>query len=98
MEISQIGHSIVHTPEKDLHLNKILYVPEASKNLVSVRRLTSNNNFFMEFHPNLFFVKDRAMKKTLLQGRCECGLYPLRAFPSKNKCLRPRQGFVDPFA
>jgi hypothetical protein len=57
MEISQIGHSIVHTPEKDLHLNKILYVPEASKNLVSVRRLTSNNNVFMEFHPNLFFCQ-----------------------------------------
>jgi hypothetical protein len=39
MEISQIGHSIVHTPKKDLHLNKVLYVPEASKHLVSVHRL-----------------------------------------------------------
>jgi hypothetical protein len=58
-------------PQKDLKLNNVLYVPEASKNLVSVHRLTSDNNVFLEFHPNLFFVKDRATRKTLLEGRCE---------------------------
>ena len=31
----------------------------------------------------IFFVKDQAMKKTLFQGRCEGGLYPLRS--SQNK-------------
>jgi hypothetical protein len=84
VEISQIGHSIVHTPKKDLHLNKVLYVPEESKHLVSVHRLIRITTSLWNF-TQIFFVKDRATKKPLLQGMCERGLYPPRAFPSKNK-------------
>ena len=36
MELAQIGNSIVKTPKKNLHLNNVLHVPHASKNLVSV--------------------------------------------------------------
>lgn len=36
IEIKHIGHSTVHTPTRDLHLNNILHVPKAAKNLVSV--------------------------------------------------------------
>lgn len=84
MEINQIGHTIVHTLHKNLSLNNVLYVPDSSKNLVSVHRLTSDNNVFLEFHPNHFFVKDLATRKTLLQGRCERGLYPLPAASNKS--------------
>ena len=63
---------------KNLHLQNVLHVPSANKNLVSIHRLTSDNNTYVEFHPHHFFIKDRATKKTIHQGRCEGGLYPLR--------------------
>ncbi|XP_066395916.1 uncharacterized protein [Miscanthus floridulus] len=31
-----------------------------------------------EFHPDRFLVKDQGTKNTLLQGRCEYGLYPIK--------------------
>jgi histone deacetylase 1/2 len=83
MEIDQIGHSLVHTPSRPLHLNRVLYVPKANKNLVSVHRLTSDNHAFLEFHPDHFFVKDQATKKVLLRGNCEGGLYPLKSMLNK---------------
>ena len=58
MEIDQIGRSFVRTPNKDLVLNNVLYVPQASKNLVSVHRLACNNDAFFEFHPSYLLIKD----------------------------------------
>lgn len=77
MEIKHIGHPIVHTPTHDLHLNNILHVPKAAKNLVSVHRLTKDNSIFLEFHPNYFLIKDQITKNIILRGACRRGLYPL---------------------
>jgi hypothetical protein len=77
MKISNIGNSVLHTPHKNLHLKNILHVPSANKSLLSVHRLASDNDAFFEFHPKFFFIKDRATKQILHQGRCERGLYPL---------------------
>ena len=79
MQISNIGHAILHTPIKPLHLQNVLHVPSANKSLVSVHHLTSDNNTFIEFHPHYFLIKDRATKKTLHHGKCEGSLYPLRS-------------------
>ena len=68
MRINQVGQSFVHTPSRDLVLNNVLYVPEASMNLASVHRLTSDNNAFIEYHPKHFLIKDQDTKKTLLRG------------------------------
>ena len=77
MSISHIGHATVHTPSNcDIHLRNILYVPEADKNLISVHRLATDNNAFLEFHPNYFLVKDQDTKKVILEGKCHNGLYP----------------------
>jgi hypothetical protein len=65
MIISQIGKSFVRTPNRDLVLNNVLYIPEASKNLVSVHCLTSDNHAFIEYHLDCFMIKDQAMKKKL---------------------------------
>ena len=54
-----------------------MYVPQAMKNLASVHRLATDNSAFLEFHPNVFFIKDRETKNILLKGRCRNGLYPL---------------------
>ena len=78
MRINNIGHTVLHTPTKNLNLQNVLHVPNANKSLVSVHRLTSDNNTYVEFHPHYFLIKDRATKKTLHHGKCEGGLYPLK--------------------
>jgi histone deacetylase 1/2 len=78
MEINHIGSSILHKLTSDIHLHKILHVPKATKNLLSIHHLASYNNAFLEFHPSHFFIKEQGMRKTLLSGRCEGGLYPLK--------------------
>jgi histone deacetylase 1/2 len=54
MKIDQIGDSIVRTPNSDLVLKDVLYVPQASKNLLSVHKLALNNHAFFEFYPHFF--------------------------------------------
>ena len=71
MEIDQMGHSFVRTPNTDLVLKNVLYVPQASKNLVSVHKLAHDNDAFFEFHPSYFLIKDQTTKKVLHRGRCE---------------------------
>jgi hypothetical protein len=66
MDISHIGHTTVHTPIRDLHLNNVLCVPHAKKNLVSVHRLATDNSTFLEFHPDFFLIKDQETKNILL--------------------------------
>jgi hypothetical protein len=77
MSISHVGHAIVKTPSKFLHLKNVLHVPNATKNLVSIHRFTRDNDVYIEFHPWYFYVKDQVTKRVLLKGRCERGLYPL---------------------
>jgi hypothetical protein len=57
MEIAHDGHSTLHSPTSKIHLKNILHVPQANKNIVSVHRLTHDNNvFFFEFHPSHFAI------------------------------------------
>jgi hypothetical protein len=69
MEICHVGHSIVHNPVQNFHLRKILHVPHASKNLLSVHRFTYDNRVFIEFHPFFFLIKDQVTKKIIHRGR-----------------------------
>jgi hypothetical protein len=77
MHISNVGHATLLSPSRALHLKNILHVPNAHKSLASVHRISSDNNVFLEFHPEFFLIKDQTMKKVLHRGRCEGGLYPL---------------------
>jgi hypothetical protein len=45
--------------------------------------LQKDNNAFLEFHPNHFSIKEQVTRRTLHSGRCEGGLYPLRASSNK---------------
>jgi hypothetical protein len=68
MNIHNVGHAIIHTPTCDLHLNNVLHVPSASKNLISVHRFSTENNASLEYFPNHFLIKDLDTRKVLLQG------------------------------
>ena len=52
VDISYNGQSIIHTPKCNLHLNNVLIAPKTTKNLVSIHRLASDNNVFLEFIPS----------------------------------------------
>lgn len=57
MSIKHIGQSTVHTLNRDLHLKNILQVPSTKKYLISIHKFTSDNDVFLEFHPDCFFYK-----------------------------------------
>jgi hypothetical protein len=79
MDIAHVGQSVIPTPTRPLHLNQVLHVPNAHKQLVSIHRFTLDNNTFIELHPYSFLIKDQVMKRVLLHGPCRGGLYPLHS-------------------
>jgi hypothetical protein len=90
MKINHIGRSILHTPNSSLHLKNILDVPSASKNLLSVHKLTLDNHVFIEYHPFFFLIKDLDTQRILIKGPCQGGLYPLVPFSTGSS---PKQVF-----
>jgi hypothetical protein len=70
MNIRHIGHNTIHSPCCQLQLNSILHVSQASKNLISVHHLASDNNVFLEFYPHFFSIKDLDSRNILLKGPC----------------------------
>ncbi|WVZ49109.1 hypothetical protein U9M48_000490 [Paspalum notatum var. saurae] len=84
LSISHVGHSSIAGLTRPLHLNHILYAPKINKHLISVKKLATDNDAIVEFHPDSFFVKDRATKHLLLKGKCRNGLYTL---PNKSQAF-----------
>ena len=62
-------------------LKDMLLVPSMTKNLLSISKLTSDNNISVEFCGNVCFVKDKMKGQVLLQGLSEKGLYKLQLKP-----------------
>nr|KYP63467.1 Retrovirus-related Pol polyprotein from transposon TNT 1-94 [Cajanus cajan] len=67
-------------------LNNLLYVPNITKNLISVSQFCKDNSVFFEFHSNFCLVKSQDTKKALLMG--VVGPDGLYQFPSLRQ---PRQ-------
>jgi hypothetical protein len=51
LQILHTGHSSINTAARPLTLRNILHVPTISKHLMSVHKLSCDNNVFFEFHP-----------------------------------------------
>jgi hypothetical protein len=47
MHVNHIGHSILCAPHTSLHLNSILHVPSAYKNILSIHKITLNDSHLM---------------------------------------------------
>jgi hypothetical protein len=91
LQILNIGSCSISTNTRPLALNNVLHVPEIAKHLLSVHKLTKDNNVFFEFHPWYFLIKDQAARALLLEGKCEGDLYPIK--PSDVESLH--QAFVS---
>lgn len=85
LKIVSVGHSLLST--LDLHtsthikLNHILYVPEITKNLISISQLLHDNDVSIEFHKTCCVVKDKRRGSVLLKGVAKDGLYKLLSLP-----------------
>ena len=78
LHILHTGHSSINTVARSLALRNILHMPEISKHLLSVHKFSGDNDIFFKYHPWHFYIKDRQSRKSLLDGRCESGLYPIK--------------------
>lgn len=72
LSISHVGSSLL----PNLSLPSVFIVLNLTKNLLSVSKLTRDNDVFMEFWPTHCFVKN-FQGQTLLQGDISHGLYRL---------------------
>jgi len=78
------------TKLNNLNLYNVLYVPEVTKNLLSVSMLIADNNALVEFDANYCYVKDKLTRKILLRGKLREGLYQLSSVNSqvnKDPCV-----------
>ena len=79
----------------DLKLNNILLVPKITKNLISISKLTKDNNVVVEFTDSFCFVKDKVKNSVMLQGKAEKGLYKLLCVSStKSSTLQSNQSLL----
>lgn len=77
MKIVASGFTTINTNKKPLNLNEVLYVPNITKNLLSISKLAADNNILVEFHANHCFVKDKMTGTVLVEGKLKEGLYQM---------------------
>lgn len=79
LTISCTGHltlpSFIHN--KVVHLKNVLCMPHITRNLVSISKITKDNNVLVEYSSNKFVIKDKLNHIVLLQRTLKDGLYML---------------------
>ncbi|KAD7477643.1 hypothetical protein E3N88_00779 [Mikania micrantha] len=70
------GHHILSNLTRPLHLYNVLHVPNLIKNLLYIRRFTTDNNLSIEFDPFGFDVKDFPTRTPILRCNSSGDLYP----------------------
>ena len=79
LHISHVGNSSIHLGTKSLSLNDILVVPQLKENLVSIAKLTKDNNCVFACFSWGYVIKDLATGVILLKGPVKDNLYPIPA-------------------
>ncbi|GJR22746.1 ribonuclease H-like domain-containing protein [Tanacetum coccineum] len=75
--VTNIGHIVIPSIHRPLHLNNILVTPNIIKNLIYVRQFTGVNNCTIEFDAFGFSVKDFMTRHILLRCDSSGDLYPV---------------------
>ncbi|PKU81996.1 Retrovirus-related Pol polyprotein from transposon TNT 1-94 [Dendrobium catenatum] len=78
VSIANSGRGLLPTPSRKLVLSQIFHSPAFHYNLLSISQLTKDNNIAIIFNPSGFLFKDLMTHRTILQGPCREGLYPIR--------------------
>ncbi|GKA47385.1 ribonuclease H-like domain-containing protein [Tanacetum coccineum] len=76
------GHVQIPNPYRPLHLRNVLVTPNIIKNLVSVRKFTTDDKCSIDFDPYGFTVRDYHTRQTLLRCDSTGDLYPLHVAAS----------------
>lgn len=82
--VTGIGTATLYTPHSSLRLKDILVVPAATKNLLSVQKLTRDNPVHIDFSDSVCAVKDKTNNQLLAQGIQTQGMYRMS---SGDECL-----------
>ena len=85
------GDANLPSPHPPLALKKVLHAPKLIKNLVSVRKFTTDNNVTVEFDPFGFSVKDFRTGTPIMRCESQGALYPLT---SPSTPLPPHSSFA----
>ncbi|KAI3694071.1 hypothetical protein L1987_77030 [Smallanthus sonchifolius] len=72
--VTHIGNT---TLNKSITLQNVLVVPNLTKNLLSISRLTNDSPVDVLFSNDFFQIQDRKTAEVLAKGTCENGLYVL---------------------
>ncbi|GJY50236.1 ribonuclease H-like domain-containing protein [Tanacetum coccineum] len=80
--VTHSGHVQIPNPYRPLHLRNVLVTPNIIKNLVSVRKFTTDNKCSIDFDPYGFTVRDYHTRQTLLRCDNTGDLYPLHVAAS----------------
>ncbi|GJV33119.1 ribonuclease H-like domain-containing protein [Tanacetum coccineum] len=80
--VTHSGHVQIHNPYRPLHLRNVLVTPNIIKNLVSVRKFTTDNKCSIDFNPYGFIIRDYHTRQTLFRCDNTGDLYPLHVAAS----------------
>ncbi|GKC72565.1 ribonuclease H-like domain-containing protein [Tanacetum coccineum] len=80
--VTHSGHVQIPNPYRPLHLRNVFVTPNIIKNLVSVRKFTTDNKCSIDFDPYGFTVRDYHTRQTLLCCDSTGDLYPLHVAAS----------------
>lgn len=94
LQISHIGNSYIHTPTKSYLLSNTLHCHNASHNILSINKFSSDHGCYFVLHPNYFRVQDSCTGKILLSGRSSTGLYPYSSFLNATSAKNKTHGAV----
>jgi hypothetical protein len=93
LPLSHSAAATIPTSYSPICLNNVLVSPSIVKNLVSVRKLTRDNNISVEFDPHGFSIKDLHMGTVMLRCESSGELYPLH--PPKHLTFSASTATVD---
>lgn len=68
LTISHTGSSYLESKTKRLILDGVLHVPQMRKMLISISKLTQDNDIIVEFNNTGCVLKDRKTQEVLLEG------------------------------
>lgn len=77
LPVTRTGHTVLPTSSRSLYLNNVLVSPQLIKNLLSIRRFTTDNHVFVEFDPLGLSVKDLQTRNEIIRCNSSGPLYTI---------------------